>query len=83
MEHTITMTVQIIEFLREILGYNLKDFLNHMNKNNLWEIFNNTDVINGCMWAEAEDILELFRGDLTENEQHNIISRYNSRFQGN
>ena len=49
-----------------------------MNKNNVWDILNNKSVIEGCMWAEEEDILDLLGKFLTKEQRLCIISRINS-----
>ena len=49
-----------------------------MNKNNVWDILNNKSVVEGCMWADEDDILALLGQFLTKEEKHNILSRINS-----
>lgn len=52
--------VQLLEWFKELSGLNNKDFLDYMNKNNVWNLLNDVDLIKGCIWAEEEDILNLF-----------------------
>ena len=70
--------VQVIEWFKELTGFNTTEFLEYMNKNNVWDILNDRSVVEGCMWAEEDDILGLLGRFLTKDEKHNIISRNNS-----
>lgn len=70
--------VQLLEWFKELSGFSNKEFLDYMNKNNAWDLLNNTSLVKGCMWAEEEDIINIFGGFLTKDEQFNIISRNNS-----
>ena len=74
----IEIGVQVIEWFKDLTGFDTATFLEYMNKNNLWNILNNKSVIEGCMWADEEDILDLLGRFLTKEEKLNIISRINS-----
>lgn len=78
MRTEVELGVQIIEWFKEITGFSNQQFLDYMNKNDVWSILNDTSIIKGCMWAEESDIINLLGRFLTKDEQHNIISRYNS-----
>lgn len=73
----ISMGLQLIEMFRELTGYSMEQFLNYMNKYNVWDILNNKDVVMGCMWAEEEDIINMLGRFLTKDERLKIISRNN------
>lgn len=77
MSQEIEIGVQVIEWFRELTEFETPAFLDYMNKNNVWDILNDTSIIKGCMWAEEEDIIGLLGRFLTKDEQHSIISRHN------
>ena len=77
---TIQIGIQILEQFKNISGYTNEQFLQYMNDNNTWEIFNNEDLVQGFMWAEDDDIVDIIGRYLPIYERDNIISRYNSRF---
>lgn len=78
MNTEVEIGVQIIEWFKDITGFDTATFLEYMNKNNVWNILNDKSVIEGCMWADEEDILDLLGKFLTKEEKHNILSRINS-----
>lgn len=78
MSDYIEIGVQVIEWFKELTGFNTTEFLEYMNKNNVWNILNNKSVIEGCMWADEADILDLLGQFLTKEERLSIISRINS-----
>ena len=78
MSTEVEIGVQVIEWFKELTGFNTTEFLEYMNKNNIWNILNDRSVVEGCMWAEEDDILGLLGRFLTKDEKHNIISRNNS-----
>lgn len=74
----VEISVQLIEWFKELTGYSFNDFLAYMNKNNLWTLLDDKELIKGCIWAEEEDIINIFGRFMTEDERLNIISRNNS-----
>ena len=60
--------VQLLEWFKELSGFSNKEFLDYMNKNNAWDLLNNTSLVKGCMWAEEEDIINIFGQFLTKDE---------------
>lgn len=78
MKKEIEIAIQLIEWFKELLGYTNDKFLEYMNNNNVWSILNDTELLRGCIWAEEEDVIKLLGRYLSEDEQHKIISRYNS-----
>lgn len=75
MSVNVEMAVQLIEWFKQLSGYSTKEFLEYMNNNNVWEMLNNSDLIHGCIWAEEEDVINIFGRYLTKDERLNIISR--------
>lgn len=78
MGENVEIGVQLIEWFKDLTGFDAATFLDYMNKNNVWDILNDASVVKGSMWAEEEDIINLLGRFLTKDEQHNIISRNNS-----
>lgn len=74
----IEIGVQVIEWFKDLTGFDTATFLEYMNKNNVWDILNNKSVIEGCMWADEEDILDLLGQFLTKEERLGILARINS-----
>lgn len=77
MSDYIEIGVQVIEWFKDLTGFDTATFLEYMNKNNIWDILNNKSVIEGCMWAEEEDILDLLGKFLTKEERLGILARIN------
>lgn len=77
MKTEVEMGIQLIEWFKSLVGFNQEDFLDYMNKNNVWSLLDDTELIKGCMWAEEEDIITIFGRFLAKDEQSKIISRYN------
>lgn len=73
----VEMGVQLVEWFKDLTGFDTESFLEYMNKNNIWEILDDASIVKGCMWAEEEDIINLFGRFLTKDERHKIISRNN------
>lgn len=78
MNPEVEIGIQIIEWFKDMAGFDATSFLEYMNTHHLWDILNDTSVVKGCMWAEEEDVMSLFGRYLAKDEQHNIISRNNS-----
>lgn len=78
MSDYIEIGVQVIEWFKELTGFDTATFLEYMNKNNVWDILNDRSVVEGCMWADEEDILDLLGRFLTKEERLSILSRINS-----
>lgn len=78
MSDYIEIGVQVIEWFKELTGFDTATFLEYMNKNNVWDILNDRSVVEGCMWAEEDDILGLLGRFLTKDEKFNILARINS-----
>lgn len=74
----ITIAVQIIEWFKEITGFSNQQFLDYMNKNDVWSILNDTSIIKGCMWAEESDIINLLGQHLTPLDRHRILLKLNT-----
>lgn len=72
------MCVQLVEWFKELAGFTDEQFLDYMNKNNVWDILNDDNLILGCISAEEEDIITLFGGYLSKDERLNIISQYST-----
>lgn len=77
MNTEVEIGVQVIEWFKELTGFNTTEFLEYMNKNNVWDILNDRSVVEGCMWAGEEDILDLLGRFLTKEERLDILSRIN------
>lgn len=65
--------VQLLEWFKELSGFSNKEFLDYMNKNNAWDLLNNTSLVKGCMWAEEEDIINIFGKFLTQDERLSML----------
>lgn len=63
----IEIGIQLIEWFKTLSGLNNEQFLVYMNTHRLWNILNDTSVVNGCMWAEEEDVMALFGRYLIKN----------------
>lgn len=67
--------------LKEILSWVGKDLVEYMDENNLWVLFDDSDLMVGTMNSGLEDTLVFFGGGLSEDEKCEIVSRYNSKYQ--
>lgn len=65
--------VQLLEWFKELSGFSNKEFLDYMNKNNAWDLLNDTSLVEGCIWAEEEDIINIFGRFLTKDEQISML----------
>lgn len=77
----VDLGIDLLESFRKITSWTNDQFLEYMNANNNWDILNNESIIRGLIGADIEDYVAIFGRYLSEHEQNNIISRYNSRFQ--
>lgn len=75
------LAVVFLDSFRDIAEYTNDQLLEYMNKNNAWAMFNDDMEIGGLAGASIEDTVLFIGRYLTRDEQNNIISRYNSRFQ--
>lgn len=77
----VDLGIDLLESFRKIAGWNNTEFLKYMNTNNNWDILNDETLLKGLIGADIEDYVVIIGRYLSEHEQNNIISRYNSRFQ--
>lgn len=56
----IEIGIQLIKWFKTLSGLDNEQFLVYMNMHHLWNILNDTSVVKGCMWAEEEDVMNLF-----------------------
>ena len=49
MNTEVEIGVQVIEWFKELTGFNTTEFLEYMNKNNVWDILNDRSVVEGCI----------------------------------
>lgn len=75
------LAIVFLDSFRDIAEYTDTQLLEYMNKNNAWSMFNNDIELRGLVGAGIEDTVWFIGRYLTKDEQDNIISRYNSRFQ--
>ena len=74
------MRATIIDWFQEITGYSNVEYEQYLNKNNkVRKLLNNASVIRGCVWAEAEDILNLFGAFIPIEERERMLKEYNSK----
>ena len=70
---------RILEWFQEITGYDDDKFWEYIHKNWILSLLNNPHLLNGCMWAEAEDILNLFGVFIPVEERERMLKDYNSK----
>lgn len=75
------LAITFLESLKDIAKWSNEQLLDYMNKNNAWELLSDDMLMRGLIGADIDDIVEIIGGYLTQDEQDNIISRYNSRLQ--
>lgn len=59
MSEKIEIAIQLIEWFKELSGYTDDKFLEYMNRNNVWSIFDDMELLLGCVWDEEEDVVRL------------------------
>lgn len=72
----INIGIAVLELFKDMVGFNDKQFIEYMNKNNIWNELNDTHAINGCMCANKIDILCLFGEGLDMSEKKRIAAKY-------
>lgn len=79
MDDYITLSIQLLEWFKELVGFSDDEFVKYMNENDIWKILDDRENITAyAISAEEEDVVILFGGGLSKDEQYKIISRYHS-----
>ena len=76
----VKVAVGICEELEEAFNAIGKNFIEYMDKNNLWIVFDDDDLMCGSIHLELEEVLVFFNKGLTTDERNKIISWYNSTY---
>ena len=70
-----TICVQIAQLLQEVFD---ELFIDHMNKYDLWKKFDDKDYMEWIADLDAPDIIDQFKGGLSDAEVEAFLSRYDS-----
>ena len=65
--------IQIAQLLQEVFG---KSFLEHMDKYDLWKLFDDELLMLALAELDIKETLEMFKGGMVDAEFEALLSRY-------
>lgn len=73
------ISVQVLEWFKQLTGFTNREFTEYMNKYNMWAILDNQLLMESFIYADERDIIQILGKYLSKEEQDKIISQNNKR----